>query len=631
MMADGNPTPGRERPPTTPPASSPDPTRDALQAASPILARVFDNSPVGMLIAAADGRILAVNDALARMLGFSAAALRGRAPAELGLLDAADGRALDEARRAAAGDSPAGDLPGDEAPDVVLRLTGGDGQPRDVVVSVQPLELDGRPHTISLYQDLSEFTHLSAGLAQSERRFRLFFENAPLALIVSDAAGREIVDANPAACRQYGYSHAEFLALSGAARAALLAAAPRPTEAPAPARQTTADGRRLDVEVTTFDFSLGGRRLRMIALRDVTAQTAAAAALADRERRFRIVADMSNDGVWDWDLRRNEIHVYDTAPADPRPPATRPAAAQPWSRRIHPDDRARARTQFEAAATAGRPGWQVEYRVARPEGGWATVLERGAILYEDRRPVRALAATVDITAPMQTAEAQAQAAQAERQRLARELHDSVTQSLYSVTLLAEAARRHAQERQETAAADYIGRLGGLAHQALRQMRLLVYELRPSVLDTEGLVGALRHRLDAVEKRAGLAVSFIVRGERALPPRLQGELYRLAHEALNNALKHAAATAVTVRLDTLGDNVWLEVADDGLGFDPAERRDGAGLAMMAEHCRRLGGDMAVVSRPGQGTIVRVVVPPAGDSQEDATLWGPPDEWPSHGVA
>ena len=84
----------------------------------------------------------------------------------------------------------------------------------------------------------------------------------------------------------------------------------------------------------------------------------------------------------------------------------------------------------------------------------------------------------------------------------------------------------------------------------------------------------------------------------------------------------------MRLDTLGDNVWLEVADDGVGFDPAERRGGAGLAMLAERCRRLGGDMAIVSRPGQGTIVRIVVPPAGDAG-DTPPSGSPDEWPTHG--
>ena len=96
--------------------------------------------------------------------------------------------------------------------------------------------------------------------------------------------------------------------------------------------------------------------------------------------------------------------------------------------------------------------------------------------------MRAIGATVDITEPLQVAEAEAQAAQVERDRLARDLHDSVTQSLYSVSLLAEAARRYALAGQETETAEFIARLGDLAQQALRQMRLLVYELRPAVLD-----------------------------------------------------------------------------------------------------------------------------------------------------
>ncbi len=582
--------PGQQRRSNTP---SPTPTpfqpstspTDDLLAATPLFARVFRHSPVGMIIATPDGRIAAANDAFGQMLGLPPATLVGRTLSEVGLIDAGD-----EERRLSA-------TPTDHRADVPLRLRAADGRLRHFIASIQPIDIGGAPYVVSMFQDLSELNRLSDALAQSEARFRLFFENAPLALIVSDAATGQIVDVNPAACRQYGYSRAEFLNLPAEQLAPLV------TAEAGLGQHATANGRPIDVETTTFSFELSDRRLHMNALLDVTEQTAAADALRHSEERFRIVAQVANDGLWDWDLttgrvwRNNGIQLYGQYPYDP---------THPWMARIHPDDLQQGLDDFNRAVGTRQPGWSSEYRVRRADGTWGNVLQRGVILYEGDRPVRALGATVDITAPLQLAEAEAQAVVAERQRLVRDLHDSVTQSLYSVSLLAEAARRHATEEHDTAAAEFIGRLGSLAHQALLQMRLLVYELRPAVLDTEGLVGALRHRLDAVEKRAGIQVNLIIRGERTIPTRLQGEMYRIAHEALNNALKHAAATAITVRLDTLSDPTLLEVIDNGRGFDSNAVHDGLGLPMMRERSARIGGDLTIQSTAAQGTNLRLTV-------------------------
>jgi PAS domain S-box-containing protein len=132
----------------------------------------------------------------------------------------------------------------------------------------------------------------------------------------------------------------------------------------------------------------------------------------------------------------------------------------------------------------------------------------------------------------------------ERSRLARELHDSVTQALYSMTLLAEAAGRRVGAGNLEQVENYLARLGEAAQQSLKEMRLLVHELRPPVLEREGLVGALQQRLDAVEGRSGVETRLRVEGTLELPAPVEEELYRIAQEALNNALKHAAATLVT---------------------------------------------------------------------------------------
>jgi len=149
-------------------------------------------------------------------------------------------------------------------------------------------------------------------------------------------------------------------------------------------------------------------------------------------------------------------------------------------------------------------------------------------------------------------------------------------------------------------------LGEISQQALKEMRLLVYELRPLVLRREGLAGALQQRLDAVEKRAGVDARLLVDGEVELPASVEEALYRIAQEALNNALKHAGASNVTVYVRGHNGNVELEVVDDGAGFglSAASEDGGLGLTSMRERTETIGGELKVVSAPGEGTRVRV---------------------------
>ncbi len=202
---------------------------------------------------------------------------------------------------------------------------------------------------------------------------------------------------------------------------------------------------------------------------------------------------------------------------------------------------------------------------------------------------------------------------AERSRLARELHDSVTQSLYSLTLLSEAGQRLANTGELDRIKELLSRLGDIGQQALKEMRLLVYQLRPLALENEGLVGAIQQRLDAVERRAGVDARLMMEDEIELPAAVEEELFRIAQEALNNALKHANSTATTVTLcDTSlpegRHRVMLEVKDNGKGFDPAKLVDegGMGLTTMSERAEKIGGSYELISSPEKGTIIRVSV-------------------------
>ncbi len=205
----------------------------------------------------------------------------------------------------------------------------------------------------------------------------------------------------------------------------------------------------------------------------------------------------------------------------------------------------------------------------------------------------------------------------ERQRLARDLHDSVTQSLYGLTMYAEAAARLLSAGEVNLATDHLRELRSTAHEALQEMRLLLFELRPPILEEEGLTAALQIRLEAVERRSGLEITLNVEGDDCcLPSKVEDGLYRIALEALNNTLKHAQAKGVKVHLRKEPERVTLEIADDGIGFDPATVRakGGMGLQGMEERAAMLGGRLTVRSKPEEGTVVRVEVEDWKNSRE-----------------
>ncbi len=204
--------------------------------------------------------------------------------------------------------------------------------------------------------------------------------------------------------------------------------------------------------------------------------------------------------------------------------------------------------------------------------------------------------------------AQDAAALEERERLARELHDAVTQSVYSLSLFAEAGRRVASLGQMERVQEYLTMLGDTTVQAMKEMRLLLYELRPAMLEQVGLIGALGQRLEAVERRANIRAHLEVNGIDRLPPEIEEGLYRIAQEALNNALKHSSAKTITVRLSRVDGQPVLEIADDGIGFEltPDDSAEGEGLMNIRELAARLNAKLQIESAPRQGTWIRVTV-------------------------
>jgi signal transduction histidine kinase len=202
----------------------------------------------------------------------------------------------------------------------------------------------------------------------------------------------------------------------------------------------------------------------------------------------------------------------------------------------------------------------------------------------------------------------------ERNRLARELHDSVTHSLFSMSLISQALPT-LLDRDIVRARERIDRLNELGRGALAEMRALIFELRPAALEEQGLAVALTRHTAAFESREGIAVDLTIDGECRLPIPIEEAAFRVAQEALNNVAKHARATHVSVRLTMTADELDLMVQDDGAGFDtsmqPGEQRT-LGLTSMRERATLLGGDCTIGSAPAEGTTVllRLPVPVAG---------------------
>ena len=198
----------------------------------------------------------------------------------------------------------------------------------------------------------------------------------------------------------------------------------------------------------------------------------------------------------------------------------------------------------------------------------------------------------------------------ERSRLARELHDSVTQTLFSMTLTAEAARAQI-ERNPDRVAGQLDRLKAAAHQSLGEMRELLLQLRPTPLQEYGLIKALQDHIATLNAN-DVQIRIEVHGDDRNVKQHAAGLYRIAQEAIANALRHAHANQIQVRLDLQASFAELVVQDDGVGFDPLTLQRGGrqlGLTSMAERAAEIGGTFALDSLPGNGTSLVVRIPTA----------------------
>jgi len=195
----------------------------------------------------------------------------------------------------------------------------------------------------------------------------------------------------------------------------------------------------------------------------------------------------------------------------------------------------------------------------------------------------------------------------ERGKLMRDLHDSVSQKLYGLVTLTEAAQAGLEAGSKVVPSQVLAKIGENARQAVKEMRLFLYQMQPVDLEEGGLISALHHRLGAVEGRADIQARFMPDEGISISKDKEVAFYYIAQEALNNILKHARASSVLVKLRQTRKSVILEIIDNGDGFDPQKAdQSGIGLQNMQSRTSQINGKLKIISKPGSGTTIKVMV-------------------------
>ncbi len=389
-------------------------------------------------------------------------------------------------------------------------------------------------------------------------------------------------------------------------------------------------GELYPVEIVANYVVFEGREYNFATVRDITERKRTEALLRSSEERFRLVAEATNDILWDWDLVTNEHwwspNACDKFGYDPR---IEPSV-NAWTGRLHPEDREHILTLVENAIRSDVRTLAAEYRFQLADGSFGYFLDRAHIVRDETGvAIRMIGAMIDVTEPKRAYasleeayrrfQAMSQELQMvesnERRRLSRELHDEVGQLLTSLKFDLTSVKRNVAGGNKA--------LGGRSQQRLARalettdllftrLRQIVRALRPPVLEELGLKAGLEALIADVQARTGVHCSLVCeQGERraARFPTLETAFYRIVQELLTNVIRHAHATTVFIAVKS-GRREWeLTVKDDGIGFDVAglSPTGGFGLRGIRERVEILAGRLQIVSRPETGTSVHVLIP------------------------
>lgn len=604
------------------------------------------------LLDAGTRRIIETNPSFGRMLGYAPEELIGMEvydfvahPREN--VDATIGRTLELRRRVVGG----------------RKYRRRDGTLVDVEVGVNVISLEGRDVICTIVRDVTERMQAEEDLKQSEELYRTVIEQATENICLVDVETRRIVESNTAFREALGYTEDELhqmtlydfvthdrksidLNIEQTLREGRSFVGQR--------KYRRKDGSLLDVESSGSIILRGGRETICVVAHDITERARVQRLLEERVATLsHIAASLAFElptedtlnvlaksavkastavacGVVLIDEKDESLHVFGSYGL----PEGYTAGLQAAYRAGAPSPSLRAFRTREPVLVGDlrrfllenrrytpihhfirEVPWDIAYSLPLVSSGQAL----GAIFFcylpeqepgEDEKVfLRAVAdqAAVALENARLFSEARGKAALEERQRLARELHDSVSQALYGIALGARTARKLVDQNPKLLA-DPLDYVLTLAEAGLAEMRALIFELRPESLETEGLVAALEKQAAALRARHEIEVSTSLCEEPETPLETKEAIYRIAQEAMHNTVKHARANKVELEMACDSGSVSLEVSDDGVGFDPGGEFPGhLGLRSMRERALRLGGTFRVESSAGGGTRIRARIP------------------------
>jgi two-component system sensor histidine kinase UhpB len=477
-----------------------------------------------------------------------------------------------------------------------------------------------------------------AALRRSEQRYLDLYDNAPAMYVSVDVATGRIADCNATTARALGYRRNELLGrpvfdlYTPASRAAAQAALARLRER----------GELHDVELaiqrrdgSVLDISLraslirdpdGSARFGRTAWVDITDRKRREREVEEATERLRLALASGNQGLWELDVATGEAMM---SPEYCRllgfePDELNQGRAQ-FGEQVHPDDLDRVSRVFRDYLDGRLPNYTVEFRQRTKRGDWKWLLSVGRVVQWDARgrPVRMLGTCSDIHERKlaedelresrerlrQLGLAQEQTREAERSRIARELHDELGAALTGIRMDVSWLRDRLPAR-DADGRDRVKETLDLVDATVESVRRISAELRPGVLDDLGLASAIRWQAGEFGRRAGIAVT--VTDLDVIPPSINGHrataVFRILQEALTNVARHAGASAVEIVAMQVPGALRLEIRDDGRGYAPhGGGRVPLGILGMQERAAAWGGEVTVARRAPQGTVVTVRMP------------------------